>query len=119
MVRGADDDRKAPHGCPPDLIDRLLIVRTISYNTDEIRTIIAKRAQLENVVVSQDGLSKLAQRGSETSLRYALQLLAPAGVLASAAGRSEVTAVDIDECETLFFDSKKLLNVLEETSGYL
>lgn len=118
-VRGADDDRKAPHGCPPDLIDRLLIVRTISYNTDEIRTIIAKRAQLENVVVSQDGLSKLAQRGSETSLRYALQLLAPAGVLASAAGRSEVTAVDIDECETLFFDSKKLLNVLEETSGYL
>ena len=118
-VRGADDDRKAPNGCPPDLIDRLLIVRTISYNTDEIRTIIAKRAQLENVVVSQDGLSKLAQRGSETSLRYALQLLAPAGVLASAAGRSEVTAVDIDECETLFFDSKKLLNVLEETSGYL
>lgn len=118
-VRGADDDRKAPHGCPPDLVDRLLIVKTMPYSTEEIRTIIAKRAQLESIVVSQDGLSKLAQRGSETSLRYALQLLAPSGVLAATGGRTEVSAADIEESETLFFDSKKLLSVLEATSGYL
>ncbi|EMG47005.1 RuvB-like helicase 1 [Candida maltosa Xu316] len=31
-VRGSDDDdKKAPHGCPPDLIDRLLIIRTLPY----------------------------------------------------------------------------------------
>lgn len=118
-VRGTDDDTLYPHGCPPDLIDRLLIVKTLPYGHDEIRTIIAKRATLEDLTVSQEALDKLAAHGVSTSLRYALQLLAPAGVLAKTAGRNEVSIEDIDECELLFLDSRRSLKVLEETKGYL
>lgn len=114
-VRGSDDGTKAPHGCPPDLIDRLLIVRTLPYNQDEIKTIIGKRASLEGLTLTDDALEKLAKQGLTTSLRYALQLLTPAGVLSTTAGRSEITIQDIEECELLFLDSRRSTKVLQET----
>lgn len=118
-VRGADDARLAPHGCPPDLIDRLLIVRTLPYDADEIRVIVAKRAALEGVAASADALDRLASHGVRNSLRYALQLLAPAGVLSQTAARAEITAADVEECEDLFLDSRSLTRVLENQKGYL
>lgn len=118
-IKGSDDDLKAPHGCPPDLIDRLLIVKTLPYNEDEIKTIINKRANLEGLAVADDALSKLASHGSSISLRYALQLLAPAGILAQTSGRNEITVSDIEECELLFLDSRRSIKVLEETKGFL
>ena len=117
-VRGADDI-KAPHGCPPDLVDRLLIVRTLPYTGDEIKQIIAKRALTELVAVSDAALAKLADAGTKMLLRYGLQLLAPAGVLAETAGRQQIDVDDVDEAEVLFFDSKRLMKVLELLSGYL
>ncbi|CAN3373491.1 hypothetical protein DIURU_003047 [Diutina rugosa] len=117
-VRGADDI-KAPHGCPPDLVDRLLIVRTLPYTGDEIKQIIAKRASTESVAVSDAALAKLADAGTKVSLRYGLQLLAPAGVLAETAGRQQIDVDDVDEAEVLFFDSKRSMKVLESSSGYL
>ncbi|EAZ63667.2 RUVB-like protein [Scheffersomyces stipitis CBS 6054] len=119
-IRGSDDDStKAPHGCPPDLIDRLLIIRTLPYNQEEIKTIVSKRATLEGLAVTPDALDKLAVHGVSISLRYALQLLAPAGVLSKTAGRSEITVDDIEECELLFLDSRRSIKVLEETKGFL
>ena len=87
---------------PPDLIDRLLIVRTLPYNQEEIKTIIGKRASLEGLTLTDDAL-KLSKQGLTTSLRYAVQLLTPAGVLSTTAGRSEITVQDIEECEFLFW----------------
>ncbi|KAK6200938.1 RUVB-like protein [Scheffersomyces amazonensis] len=118
-VRGADDDIKAPHGCPPDLIDRLLIVKTLPYNQEEIKTIISKRATLEGLAVNSEALEILAQQGITVSLRYAIQLLAPAGVLSQSAGRSEITKEDIEECQFLFLDSRRSIKVLEEGKGFL
>ncbi|KAK6455302.1 RUVB-like protein [Scheffersomyces xylosifermentans] len=119
-VRGSDDDSfKAPHGCPPDLIDRLLIIRTLPYNQEEIKTIVSKRATLEGLTVAGDALDRLAAHGVSISLRYALQLLAPAGVLSKTAGRNDITIEDIEECELLFLDSRRSIKVLEETKGYL
>lgn len=118
-VRGSDDEKKSPHGCPPDLIDRLLIVRTLPYNNEEIKIIISKRAALENSLITSDALDKLASHGSTNSLRYALQLLAPAGVLSKIAGRSEIGVEDIEECEILFLDSRSSTKILEEQKGYL
>lgn len=118
-IRGTEDATKYPHGCPPDLIDRLLIVKTLPYNEEEIKVIISKRATLENLNVSGDALSKLAQHGVQSSLRYALQLLAPAGILAKTANRSEIGVSDIEECELLFFDSHRSMQILESTKGYL
>ena len=118
-VRGSDDGVKAPHGCPPDLIDILLIVRTLPYNQEEIKTIIGKRASLEGLTLTDDALEKLSKQGLTTSLRYAVQLLTPAGVLSTTAGRSEITVQDIEECEFLFLDSRRSTKVLQETKTFL
>lgn len=118
-IRGTDDDTKHPHGCPPDLVDRLLIVKTLPYNHDEIKTIISKRATLEGLALSGDALTKLSDHGVKSSLRFALQLMAPAGILAKTANRTEIDVSDIDECETLFFDSARSIQVLQTTEGYL
>ena len=48
-VRGTDDI-KAPHGIPTDLLDRLLIIRTLPYTVDEIRLIVRLRAKTEGVL---------------------------------------------------------------------
>lgn len=118
-IRGSDDDKKVPHGCPRDLIDRLLIVRTLSYNQAEIKIIISKRATLEGLVLSNEALEKLSQHGVQNSLRYALQLLPPAGILSKIAGRTEINAQDVEECEVLFLDAARSMKILEETKGYL
>lgn len=118
-VRGTDDEIKAPHGCPPDLIDRLLIVKTLPYDQEEIKTIISKRAALEGLNLTLDALDKLAEHGAQISLRYVLQLLAPAGVLSKVSGRAEINRDDVEESELLFFDSSRSIKVLESTKGYL
>lgn len=119
-VRGADDhEYKAPHGCPPDLIDRLLIVRTLPYNKEEIKIIISKRASLEGLAISTAALDRMANHGLTVSLRYALQLLAPAGVLSQSAGRQEIEVEDIEECELLFLDSRRSIKVLQLNNKFL
>ncbi|MDC6270803.1 RuvB-like helicase [Acetobacter pasteurianus] len=119
-VKGSDDpDIKAPHGIPPDLVDRLLIVRTLPYNFDETKIIISKRAQLENVLIADDALTKLAEKGVNTSLRYSLQLLTPASILSTTAGRAEINVQDIEDCELLFLDSTRSTKVLTETKTFL
>lgn len=118
-VRGTQDDTRYPHGCPPDLIDRLLIVKTMPYEKDEVRGILLKRASLEKLKIAPDALDKLALLGVNSSLRYALQLMAPAGILSKTFNRDEILLLDVDECETLFLDSAHSLRILESTKGYL
>ncbi|KAI0463168.1 RUVB-like protein [Komagataella kurtzmanii] len=117
-VRGTDDV-KAPHGIPPDLVDRLLIVRTLPYNKEEIQTIISKRAKIEGLNINEQALDRVAAIGSEKSLRYGLQLLTPAGILATTSGRTEILPEDIDECLDLFLDGKRSTKILEQSESYL
>ncbi|KAH3667969.1 hypothetical protein OGAPHI_001723 [Ogataea philodendri] len=117
-VRGTDD-YKSPHGLPADLIDRLLIVKTLPYNHDEIRTIVMKRAKVESLSLTPQALDKLAQIALSTSLRYVLQLLSPAGIIAKVNGRTEVTVDEIEECQVLFLDARRSTKVLEDSKGYL
>lgn len=118
-IRGTNDDTRHPHGCPPDLIDRLLIVKTMPYQKEEIRTIIQKRATLEGLVLSANALERLAHGGVSSSLRYALQLMAPAGILCKTGNRSEISEEDVEECESLFLDSARSVSILESAQGYL
>lgn len=117
-VRGADDLVSA-HGIPPDLIDRLLIVRTLPYTLEETRAIIDRRSLVEGSPLEGDALDKLSIISSETSLRYALQLLAPAHILSEANKRSEVSLVDIDEAKVLFLDARRSTKILEEDDTFL
>ncbi|KAJ8099930.1 TIP49 C-terminus-domain-containing protein [Lipomyces tetrasporus] len=115
-IRGTEDI-VAPHGVPPDLVDRLLIVRTLPYNKDEIRLIVDKRKHTEGLSMSDAGLDKLAEQGVNTSLRYALQLMAPAGILARAKGRQEIGVLDIEEAEELFIDAKRSTAIVQTSNG--
>lgn len=117
-VRGTDDIQ-APHGIPTDLVDRLLIVRTLPYNLQEIRTIIEKRSLLEGSPATPEALNKLAEQGNQISLRYALQLLAPSSVLATANSRTEIDVADVEECESLFLDAKRSTKILESNDKFL
>ncbi|TID31207.1 hypothetical protein CANINC_000150 [Pichia inconspicua] len=117
-VRGAEDI-KSPHGIPPDLIDRLLIVKTSPYKADEIKNIILKRSKTESIVLSDEALDKLTDIALKSSLRYALQLLAPANILSQLNSRSEVSSSDLEECQLLFLDAQRSTKVLEQGQGYL
>lgn len=117
-VRGTEDIQ-APHGIPTDLVDRLLIVRTLPYNLEEIRTIIEKRSILEESIATPEALNKLAEHGNLISLRYALQLLAPSAILAKASGRTEIDVADVEECESLFLDAKRSTRILQENEKFL
>lgn len=117
-VRGAEDI-KSPHGIPPDLIDRLLIVKTSAYNSEEIKNIILKRSKTEGIVLNDEALNKLTTIATRSSLRYSLQLLSPANILAQINARTEVNSEDIDECQLLFLDAQRSTKVLEQSQGYL
>lgn len=117
-VRGTDDI-KAPHGIPTDLIDRLLIIRTLPYATEEIKIIIEKRAKIENLPINDEALNYLAQEGSKTSLRYALQLLSPSGVLAKTFNHNEIQLSDVQEAQDLFLDAKRSTKILQESKDFL
>jgi RuvB-like protein 1 (pontin 52) len=86
------------------LLARLLIIPTHPYLPDEIKLIVKKRADTEKLQITNDALEKVSQAGVRVSLRYALQLLAPAQVLARVGGRAEVGVSDVQECEGLFLD---------------
>ena len=128
----AEDAELYAHGIPPDLLARLLIIPTHPYNPTDIRKIISLRSRTESVTLSEAALNRISKKGEEVSLRYALQLLAPAQVLARVAKRGDAVAngamitngdnvetvgarievQDIEECEDLFLDARRSADVL-------
>ncbi|KAH8115626.1 DNA helicase [Phellopilus nigrolimitatus] len=116
-VRGADDLR-APHGIPIDLLDRCLIVKTDSYNREQIAKVLQVRAAVEGLKLGPGVLDRLSSEGEKGSLRYALQLLTPASILASLAGRAQIEGDDIGEMNELFLDAKTSARMIGEDGGY-
>ncbi len=114
-IRGTDIE--APHGIPLDLLDRLLIIPVRPYNREEIKNIIIIRAEEEDVKLSPKALEKLADIGVQHSLRYAVQLLRPAYVLAERKGRQEITEEDVDEASKLFIDTKQSIEIIKKFEG--
>lgn len=112
-IRGTEDIMSA-HGIPTDLLGRLLIIPTYPYELDDIRVIIRIRTRTESLEVDDAAVEKLAQRGVDTSLRYALQLLTPASILAKVAGRAKIDVSDVQECEDLFIDTKKSADIVSQ-----
>lgn len=59
----------APHGIPLDLLDRLMIIRTLPYSQEEMVQIIRIRAQTENIQTDDESLNLLGEIGTKTTLR--------------------------------------------------
>ncbi|KAJ5949249.1 RuvB-like helicase 1 [Penicillium verhagenii] len=116
VIRGTADI-SAAHGIPPDLLARLLIIPTTPYNHEEIKTIIRLRAKTESLSITESALDKVAEHGSKISLRYALQLLTPASILARVNGHpGGIEVTDVAECEDLFLDAKRSAQIVAQDS---
>ncbi|CAM9489110.1 unnamed protein product [Ascophyllum nodosum] len=117
-IRGTDV--LAPHGVPVDLLDRMLIVRTLPYSVTEMEQIVSIRAETESIEVEAEALAALGAIGAKTSLRYAVQMLTPARILAETSGRTKVNAGDVEEVDGLFHDAKASAQLLaDDAEGYL
>lgn len=111
-VRGLDD--KAAHGIPPEMLDRLMIIPTMKYNEEDVRKILVHRTEAENVTFDEKAFDYLSHVGSEKSLRYALQLIAPARLCAQTCGRETIEFEDVERCTKLFMDRSESLKKAEE-----
>ncbi|MEL9939474.1 MAG: RuvB-like domain-containing protein [Ignisphaera sp.] len=111
-IRGTDYE--GPHGMPLDLLDRLLIISVRPYNPDEIREIIMIRAEEEEIKLSKDAIEYLVKIASERSLRYAIQLMQPAKIIAERKGRDEIKEEDVEEACKLFIDVSQSVEIAKK-----
>lgn len=112
-IRGTN--LESPHGIPVDMLDRLLIINTLPYNKEEIREIVKIRAKEEGIEISEDAMEYLAELGEKTSLRYAVQLLAPASIIAG----GKVEKEHIKKAKELFADVRRSIEYVENLEGML
>lgn len=82
-----------------DLLDRMLIIRTIPYSLDEIIKILGIRAGTEGILrfniylgieMEEGALGLLGEIGLRSSLRFAVQLITPSKILANTSGRPKI-----------------------------
>lgn len=116
-IRGTDIS--SPHGVPLDLLDRMLIIRTMPYSVEEMVQILKIRAEAESIKVDEAATVRLGEIGSQTSLRFSVQLLTPSRILAETQGRTEVGVDDVEEINDLFSDAKQSALALSQSDGYL
>ncbi|CCJ30126.1 unnamed protein product, partial [Pneumocystis jirovecii] len=112
VIRGTEDI-VSPHGIPIDLLDRLLIIRTLPYTSEEIKIIIRLRAKTEELQITDAALDILTKQSTVSSLRYAIQLLAPSSIFAKVNGRQEIDVQDVEESIALFLDGKESAKVAQ------
>lgn len=115
-------DIMSPHGIPVDLLDRLMIIRTIPYTKEEIRHIISIRAETEGIQLDDNAKDYLSTIGAATSLRHATLLLNPALILAKTKVLEEnpvITREIIEETSKLFLDAKRSAKILLSSEGYV
>ncbi|XP_071017154.1 ruvB-like 1 [Oncorhynchus clarkii lewisi] len=113
LIRGTEDI-SSPHGIPLDLLDRVMIIRTMLYTPQEMKQIIKIRAQTEEINISEEALSHLGEIGTKTTLRYAAQLLTPASLLGRVQGKEGVEREQVEEINELFYDAKSSAKILQD-----
>merc|ERR1711998_635846 len=113
-IRGTDI--VAPHGMPVDLLDRLVIIRTLPYSVDEITQVVSIRSSTEGLSIDEEALALLAEIGANTSLRYVVQLLTPASIMAKTENRETITKGDIEDIDSLFYDAKSSAKILADNA---
>jgi len=113
VIRGSEDI-VSPHGIPLDLLDRLLIIRTLPYSRQEIEQIVKLRAVTEGLQIEDEALSILGELGTKTTLRYVVQLLTPAALAAKINERTSIKKEDIEEVNALFLDAKSSAKILTQ-----
>jgi len=118
QIRGTEVS--APHGIPVDLLDRVMIIRTMPYTLEETFQILSIRAKTEGLECDDESLAYAAQVGLDASLRYAVQLLTPSAVLMKTNARDKISKEDIEEVNAIFYDAKSsALRLQKDGDKYL
>lgn len=101
----------SPHGIPTDFLDRLLIVKTAVYNREEARAILKIRSEVEKIPsIEPEAMEFLSELATTTSLRYSLQLMYPASIIAGSKAHTSISRDDVKEASLLFLDAKSVLS---------
>jgi RuvB-like protein 2 len=77
------------------------------------------RAEEEDVKLSPESLDLLAQMGLQTSLRYALNLIAPSQLLATRRKSPTVEMEDVRQAYKYFCDVERSTAYARETGGMM
>ena len=112
IIKGTDI--RSPHGIPLDLLDRVMIIKTMPYSQEEMMQIIKIRCLVEGIQLDDQSLTELGSIGCSTTLRYAVQLLTPASILAKINGLEAVSINEVNEINELFYDAKASAKLLAE-----
>jgi len=119
MARIRGTKFKSPHGLPADLLDRVLIVTTRPYSPEDIEAIVNIRCQEEDVTLTEDALTVLTTMAAETTLRYVLNLISCAHVIAKKRKADQVGTEDLKRAYSYFMDEKRSVQWLKEQQGNL
>jgi len=116
-IRGTN--YSSPHGLPVDLLDRVLIISTRPYAEEDIEQIIRIRCQEEDVTLTDQAIGVLTSMAMQTTMRYALQLISSADVIAKRRRSNTVDIEDLRKCYIYFNDEKRSVQWLKEQQGSL
>ncbi|XP_055372077.1 ruvB-like helicase 2 [Condylostylus longicornis] len=111
-IRGTN--YSSPHGIPIDLLDRMIIIRTIPYTDKEMKEILKIRCEEEDCLMNTDALTVLTRIAIDTSLRYAIQLITTANLVCRRRKATEVTMEDVKKVYSLFLDENRSSKILKE-----
>lgn len=108
----------SPHGIPIDLLDRMIIIRTVPYTDEEMKEILKIRCEEEDCQMSTEAMTILSKLARQTSLRYAIQLITTSNLISRRRKAAEVSMQDVKKVYELFLDegrsSRKLLEYQNE-----
>jgi RuvB-like protein 2 len=104
----------SPHGVPMDLLDRLLIIATETYDADEMGEIIRIRAEEEDVTLSDAAQESLTRIGQDSTLRYAIQLISASNLIARRRRAALVDVEDVRRAHALFLDESRSVSYVRE-----
>lgn len=115
-IRGSLGE-SGPHGVPSDFLDRLLVVYTSPYSSEDVNQILKIRANEENVVISDEALAELSKIAFSASLRYSCQLISVAHLIALRQSKASpiVSPSHIARAASLFLDKEKSVKFCQST----
>ncbi|KAI9552063.1 hypothetical protein GHT06_022400 [Daphnia sinensis] len=105
---------RSPHGIPIDLLDRMVIIATQPYEEKEMKQILKIRCEEEDAEMQEDALLVLTRLSMETSLRYAIQLITVANLIARKRKAMEIAVEDIKKAYSLFLDETRSTQYLKD-----
>lgn len=111
-IRGTN--YRSAHGIPIDLLDRTIIIRTVPYSEKELKEILKIRCEEEDCAMAADALTVLIRIATETSLRYAIQLITTANLVSRRRKATEVAMEDVRKVYSLFLDEGRSSRILNE-----